>query len=150
MTSAPAHRKAKEDPARLAARERILRTAYDLFSRDGIQATGVDRVIAEAPVAKMTLYRNFRSKEELALAVIRRREQLWTRDWLEGEVERRGGTPQARLLAIFDVFDEWFHRDDYERGLFTRCLLGTQHPARPIRAAGGVGLGGGTGGGGGL
>src|SRR2546423_1076403 len=140
MTSAPAHRKAKDDPARLAARERILRTAYDLFSRDGIQATGVDRVIAEAPVAKMTLYRNFRSKEELALAVIRRREQLWTRDWLEGEVERRGGTPQARLLAIFDVFDEWFHRDDYEGCLFTRCLLETHDRASPIGAASVLGL----------
>jgi AcrR family transcriptional regulator len=140
MTSARAHRKAKEDPARLAARERILRTAYDLFSRDGVQATGVDRVVAEAPVAKMTLYRNFGSKEELALAVLKLREQLWTRDWLEQEVEGRGGTPQARLLAIFDVLDEWFHRDDYEGCLFTRCLLESHDRTSPIGAASVLGL----------
>jgi AcrR family transcriptional regulator len=115
------------------ARERILRTAYDLFSREGVQTVGVDRIIAEAGVAKATLYRHFRSKEALILAVLERREQRWTRDWLEHEIELRGNTPRARLLAIFDVFDEWFRRDDYESCLFTTALIETHDPKSPVR-----------------
>jgi AcrR family transcriptional regulator len=105
------------------ARERILGTAYDLFSRYGVQAVGVDRIIAEANVAKMSLYRHFPSKEELVLAVLDRREQIWTKDWLEREVERRASKPEDRLLAIFDAFDEWFRREDFEGCLFVNSLL---------------------------
>jgi AcrR family transcriptional regulator len=115
------------------ARERILQTAYDLFSREGVQTVGVDRIIAEAGVAKATLYRHFRSKEALILAVLERREQLWTRAWLEHEIELRGNTPRTRLLAIFDVFDEWFHRDDYESCLFTTALIETHDRKSRVR-----------------
>jgi AcrR family transcriptional regulator len=118
-----------------AARERILRTAYDLFCNHGLQAVGVDRISDEAGVAKVTLYRNFRSKDELALAVLERREKVWISDWLEREVERRGRTAEERLLAIFDAFDEWFRREDYESCLFTTCLLETHDLASPVGAA---------------
>lgn len=110
------------------ARERILGAAYDLFSREGVRTVGVDRIIAEAGVAKATLYRHFRSKDALILAVLERREHLWTHGWLEHEIERRGKTPEARLLAVFDVFDEWFNRDDYESCLFMKTLLETHDP----------------------
>src|SRR4051812_37457643 len=60
-------------------RERILETAYELFSRHGTKAVGVDRIIAESGAAKMTLYRNFASKDELILAFLQRREERWTR-----------------------------------------------------------------------
>jgi AcrR family transcriptional regulator len=123
-----------------AARERILRTAYDLFCRHGLQAVGVDRISTEAGVAKMTLYRNFRSKDELALAVLQRRQEVWTRGWLEREVEQRGGTAEARLLAIFDAFDEWFRREDYESCLFTTCLLETHDLTSTVGAASAMGL----------
>jgi AcrR family transcriptional regulator len=104
-------------------RERILRSAYELFCRHGVHAVGVDRITTEAGVAKMSLYSHFGSKEELVVEVLKRREQLWTREWLEGEVERRGQTAEARLLAIFEVFDEWFRRDDYESCLFMNTLF---------------------------
>ena len=99
-----------EVPAREMAsgRERVLATAYELFSKHGTRAVGVDRIIAESGVAKMTLYRNFASKDELILAFLERREELWTRAWLQADVERRAATPGARLLAIFDTFGEWF------------------------------------------
>src|SRR5688572_14049702 len=93
------------------ARERILATAYELFSRRGVRDVGVDEVIASAGVAKATLYRHFRSKDELVLAFLGRREQRWTHEWLETEARRRGATPEEQLLAIFDVFHEWFQRD---------------------------------------
>lgn len=117
------------------ARGRILCTAYELFCREGVQAIGIDRVVAEAGVAKMTLYRHFRSKEGLAVAVLELREELWTFKWLLTEVEKRAQTPEARLLAFFDVFDEWFRRDDFEACLFSNTLLESHDRNSPIGKA---------------
>ena len=105
------------------ARERILASAYELFSERGIRAVGVDEVIAHANVAKATLYRHFRSKDELALAFLERREESWTRGWVEAEARGRGSTAEEQLLAIFDAFDEWFRRDDFEGCSFINVLL---------------------------
>jgi AcrR family transcriptional regulator len=112
-------------------RERILTTAYLLFTRRGIRDVGVDEVIATAGVAKATLYRHFPSKTELVLAFLERREQVWTIELVQRGSERRGTTPEERLLAIFDVFDEWFReRDDFDACSFINVLLemGAEHP----------------------
>jgi len=119
-------------PERLQARQRILDSAYELFSRRGVRAVGVDEVIERADVAKATLYRHFPSKDDLVIAFLAQREELWTRSWVEAEAKRRGGTPEDQLLAIFDAFDEWFHEDDFEGCSFVNVLLefggGTAHP----------------------
>jgi AcrR family transcriptional regulator len=117
------------------ALERIIRTAYDLFSVHGVQAIGVDRISEEARVAKMTLYRYFRSKDDLVIAVLKRREERWTTTWLEREVERRGGPARARLLAVFDVLEIWFESNDYEGCLFVNTLLEVRDPATSIGTA---------------
>jgi hypothetical protein len=57
------------------------------------------------------------------LAFLREREQLWTKDWVEAEARRRGDTPEEQLLAIFDLFDEWFRKDDFEGCSFINVLL---------------------------
>ena len=117
-----------DDSARISGRERILTAAYDLFSRHGHPRRRRRRGDRRAGVAKMTLYRNFASKEELVLAFLERREEHWTRAWLQAEVERRArDAGRQRLLAIFDVFDEWFA----PRRL--RGLLVHQRPARARR-----------------
>ena len=118
-----------------SARERIDRTAYELFSRHGIRAVGVDTISARSGVAKMTLYRYYPSKEDLALAFLRRREELWTRSWLQREVERRARTPAERLLAVFDVFDKWFRRSDFEACSFVKALLEHSERGHPVRKA---------------
>jgi AcrR family transcriptional regulator len=100
-----------------------------------VQAVGIDRIIAESGIAKATLYRHFHSKEELALAVLERREALWTRGWLEREINRRARTPKTRLLAIFDAFDDWFQRDDYEACLFINTLLEAHDRTNAMGAA---------------
>ena len=122
------------------ARERLLLTAYDLFHRKSLNTVGVDRIVAEAEVAKTTLYRHFATKDELAVSVLQRHEEVWTRGWLEQSVQRRGKTAGERLLALFDAFDDWFRRDDYEGCLFARTLLETRDPANPVRAAAAAGL----------
>src|SRR5262245_59089719 len=120
-------------PRSATARERIDHTVYELFSRRGVRAVGVDEVVARSGVAKMTLYRHYPSKNHLALAFLRRREELWTRTWLQAEVDRRGGTPGHRLLAIFDVFDKWFRRPDFEGCSFINVLLETDSRDHPVR-----------------
>jgi hypothetical protein len=55
-------------------------------------------------------------------------------------IERYCETAGARLLGLFDAFDDLFKRDDYEGCLFTRALLETRDPANPIRAAAAAGL----------
>jgi len=114
------------------ARARILDAAYDLFSRNGIQAVGIDAVISTSGVARQTLYRHFASKQDLVLAFLERREQEWTRRWLEGEVTQRANDPKSRLLAIFDVFDGWFHRDDFEGCSFINVMLEHPGPEHPL------------------
>src|SRR5579863_5076899 len=123
------HRQAPEVGS--SARERILDAAYELFSRRGIRAVGVNEVIEHAGVATATLYRHFPSKDKLVLAFLDLREQRWTKDIIEAESMRRGSNPEERLLAIFDVLDEWFRRDDFEAGSFIKVLLelGPKHPA---------------------
>ena len=116
-----------------SGRERVLETAYKLFSRHGTRAVGVDRIIAESGVAKMTLYRNFASKDDLILAFLERREERWTRAWLQETVESRAATPAQRLLAIFDVFGEWFARDDFEGCSFINVMLELDDPGSPVR-----------------
>lgn len=118
-----------------SGRERISQAAYELFSRDGTQSVGIDAVIAHAGAAKMTLYRNFRSKDELILDFLRRREQLWTRDWLQAEAQKRGHTPQARLLAIFEVFGEWFADPDFDGCAFLTTMIEIKDPESPVRQA---------------
>jgi AcrR family transcriptional regulator len=107
----------------VSARERILGTAYEMFSRRGIRAVGIDEIIANAGVAKATLYRHFPSKDDLVLAFLQRREELWTFATIESEARRRGTDPEGRLLAIFDVFHDWFARNDFEACAFINVLL---------------------------
>ncbi|MCU1545201.1 MAG: TetR family transcriptional regulator [Homoserinimonas sp.] len=113
-----------------SARERILQTAYELFSRRGLRDVSVDEIIGQSGVAIATFYRHFSSKDELAAAFLDRREQVWTSDGLVAEARARSSVPKQQIFAIFDVFDEWFHRDDFEGDSFVNVLLemGPQHP----------------------
>lgn len=112
-------------------RARILETAYELFSRRGVRDVGINEVIEHAHVTKATLYHHFASKDDLVLAFLDLREQRWMRGWVQTEARRRTDTPEKELLAIFDLYDEWFHRDDYEACSFVNVLLelGAAHPA---------------------
>jgi AcrR family transcriptional regulator len=117
------------------ARERILAAAYELFSQRGIQAVGIDAIVERSGVARQTLYRQFGSKQDLVLAFLERRETVWTKGWLQGQVERRTSDPAARLMAIFEVFDEWFHTPGFEGCSFINVMLEHGEGSDPIRQA---------------
>ena len=108
-------------------RVRILDTAAALFYREGVRSVGVDRIAAEAGVAKMSLYYHFRSKDELVAAWLRRRDAEWM-SWLEGAVEARNGN---RLLAVFEALREWFVTPAFRGCAFinAHAELGTSKPA---------------------
>jgi AcrR family transcriptional regulator len=117
------------------ARERILEAAYELFSQRGTRAVGTEEVLERAGVARATLYSHFRSKEDLVLAFLQRREQRWTRELVEAEAKRRGSTPREQLLAIFDVFGEWFEQDEFEGCSFINVLLEVGDRDSPLGTA---------------
>ena len=91
----------KEGSDRLApARERILQTAERLFYRDGYRAVGVDTIVAESGVAKMTLYRHFPSKDDLIAVYLRRTDQQLLA-WMDGLIAPHTDPRQA-LEAVFE------------------------------------------------
>ncbi|MDH3234336.1 MAG: TetR/AcrR family transcriptional regulator [Alphaproteobacteria bacterium] len=115
-------------------REQLIETAARLFNANGYHATGIDRILAEAGVAKMTLYNHFRSKDELILAVLRRRDETF-RNMLFRAVEGRADTAREQLLAIFDVLEEWFRSKDFRGCMFINASAEYSAPDSAIRAA---------------
>jgi len=123
------------DDAVKDARERILRTAYELFLKHGFSAVGVDRIVADAGVAKTTLYRHFRSKNDLVVAVLERHDDLWTVGWLEPETRRRAAADDEQIVAVFEAFDDWFRDEGYEGCMFINSLLEVHDDTSPIHTA---------------
>ena len=104
--------------------ERLIETSYELFTHRGICDVGVDEVVAKAGVAKATLYRHFPSKDDLVLAFLDRRADVWTSEVIDRLPRERAKDPEGQLLALFDVLDEWFHnRSDYEACSFVKVLF---------------------------
>jgi AcrR family transcriptional regulator len=116
-----------------AKRDQLIDTALELFNRDGYRATGIDKILAESGVAKMTLYNHFGSKDELILAALERRDARW-RDWFRHAVERRAETPRGRLLAVFDALEEWFAQADFQGCMFMRAASEYGDRGDPIHA----------------
>ncbi len=104
-----------------SARDRILDTASRLFYREGLRATGIDRIIAESGVAKMSFYRSFPSKSDLIAAFLRRRHVAWM-DGFRNGVEAGLAQPGAGLEVIADVLQAWFREPDFRGCAFINTL----------------------------
>ncbi len=114
--------------------EVILDHALRLFYGEGIRSTGVDRIIAEAGVAGMSFYRNFKSKDGLVAAVLKRRDETWMA-WLRDVVEAGEASPRQRLLRVFDALDAWFGRADFHGCMFINAAGEFADPASTARRA---------------
>jgi AcrR family transcriptional regulator len=113
-----------------AKRAHLLSTAWRLFYRDGYRSVGIDTLLAEADVAKMTLYNHFSSKEELIAAVIKKRSDEVLAG-LAQAVKAAGQSPKRRLLAVFDWLEVLFGTQDFNGCAFIRAISeypDTEHP----------------------
>jgi AcrR family transcriptional regulator len=114
------------------ARDRLLRTASELFYRNGILSTGVDALIEGAGVAKATFYRHFPSKDDLVVAWLRQPEARWL-DWVVAELERRGGSPLQRLVGFWDVLGQWLEERNFIGCPFINTLVEIRDHRSPAR-----------------
>lgn len=103
-------------------RDDLVETALKLFYQHGFNATGIDRILAESGVAKMTLYKHFRSKDELILAALNLRDERF-RNWLMAEIEKASPDPAERLLAMFDALEQWFLGKAFKGLGFSGCAF---------------------------
>lgn len=102
-------------------RERLLQTALEFFAKQGIHGTGIDTIVEHAGVTKKTLHAHFWSKEELLLAALRHYDGLFRNEFMR-KVESAANTPRARLLAVFDVAEDWFRQQNFYGCLFINTI----------------------------
>jgi AcrR family transcriptional regulator len=97
-------------------RDAIVRQAYTTFYKHGFHATGVEQLLADTGISKRTLYKYFRSKEDLIAATIKHY-QITLFEFIETELAKRAKTPKAKILALFDI-----KREDLENNNFSGCF----------------------------
>src|ERR1700729_1014474 len=96
-----------EQAQALNPRDTIVRSSLEIFYRDGIKGTDVNKVIEKAGVSESLFYQNFSSKEDLVLAFLHKRHDIWMA-WFTSEVEAKLSQPGAKLEVIADVLQSWF------------------------------------------
>ena len=117
-----------------AKRTHLMATAERLFYRDGFRIVGIDTLLAEAGVAKMTLYNHFASKEDLIVAVLEKRDKDICAA-IGVAIEAAGRSPTRRLLAVFDWLETWFGNRDFNGCAFIRALSEYPDPTHAIHQA---------------
>lgn len=110
------------------ARQRILETADQLFYQDGLRAVGIDRIIAEAGVAKMSLYKHFRSKDDLILAVLKHREES-VLAFFRSAMERHSKKAKDPLRAFFAALKDFFESAGFRGCPFQNAAVELADPA---------------------
>ncbi|MBN9218759.1 MAG: TetR/AcrR family transcriptional regulator [Mesorhizobium sp.] len=111
-------------------RQHVVETAYALFKRAGFHATGIDRIIAEADVAKMTMYRHFPSKDELIVEVLEYRARRFERQL--DQLAQESLAPERKIARIFDWHQRWFRSPDFHGCLFAHALAEFGDPRHPV------------------
>jgi AcrR family transcriptional regulator len=119
-------------PARASARDRLLAAASELFHVAGVQATGVDSIIAAAGVAKATFYRHFPSKDDLVVAWLRDPRARWF-DRVRASIESRGPESSEAIPMFFDAVADWLEADGYRGCPYLNTAAEITDPAHPAR-----------------
>lgn len=114
----------------VSTRDRIVVAAYGLITRRGVRGLSLSDIATAAGTTETELRQHFPTIDPLVLAVLERRERVWTFGLIEEQSRCRGTTPEEQLLAIFDVFEEWFTAPDFDACTFINVLLemGAEHP----------------------
>jgi len=117
-------------------RDELVQKALQVFYRDGFHATGMDKLVVETGVSKTSMYKHFRTKEDLILEVLRLRDENF-RTWFLHRVEELADTPADQLIASFDVIREWFDEDGFRGCLFVKAGAEYQNADHPIHVQAG-------------
>jgi AcrR family transcriptional regulator len=121
--------------ADLGTAEKVLATASKLFYANGVRAVGMEWIVAESGVAKTSLYRHFRTKDELVAAFLEREDREFWQQW-DGIVAAAPDAPKAELMSLMDWIGKRVSRDGY-RGCpqinVAAEFADPEHPARKVR-----------------
>ena len=98
-------------------RQLVLETALKLFSENGFHATGIDKVQSESKVSKTTMYKYFKSKDDLILEVLKMRHEQFD-GWMSERIdfhyaESFSTVPAGKLFALFEALHEWFNCETF-------------------------------------
>ena len=117
-------------------REHLVETAQKLFYQQGIRSTGIDAVLAESGVAKRTLYKHFRSKDELVIAALQRRDSEFMQMIKLGVpryLDTQQGDPRLnKILAYFDAIEEWLNSDRFYGCMFINASAEYPRQSDPV------------------
>ena len=116
---------------RRTKRDELVQKALTTFYRNGFNATGMDMLATETGISKTSMYKHFRTKEDLILAVLRLRDENF-RNWLYRRMEELAKTPKDQLIAMFDALEEWFNEPGYKGCMFIKASSEYQDASHPI------------------
>lgn len=118
---------------RPSKRDELVRKSLAVFYRDGFHATGMDTLVAETGISKTTMFKHFRTKDDLILAVLRYRDETF-RNWFLRRLDERDISPRQKLLAVFDILKEWFEEPGFKGCMFIKASAEFQEPVHPAYA----------------
>lgn len=114
-------------------RDQLVATALELFLEHGYHATGIDRIVAESGVAKMTLYNHFESKDQLIAAALELQDERWLAK-VASYLDHIGGAPRDKLLAVFDLHTQWYCGGEFHGCAFIKASNEYTDPGHPLHA----------------
>ncbi len=116
---------------RATKRDELVQKALKVFYKNGFHASGMELIAAETGISKTSIYKHFRTKEDLILAVLRLRDEYF-RNWLYRRMEELADTPKDQLIAMFDALQEWFDDPEYRGCMFIKASSEFQECSDPI------------------
>jgi AcrR family transcriptional regulator len=120
-----------DDTSSIDTLKKLLDTTEQLIYAGGINATGMDAIVKASGVARKTIYRYFRTKEDLVAEALRKRDERWMRWFIDGS--NRAATPAGRLLETFVMLDQWFFTPDFRGCAFINAAGEIGDLSNPIR-----------------
>lgn len=115
-------------------RDILVRRAVKVLNREGYRAAGIDKLVEQTGVSKMTVYKHFRSKDDLIVAALKLQDEEFRNRFIRA-VEKAAKTPKGRLLALFDAMGEWVTARGFRGCMFIKAAAEYQDPDHPVNRA---------------
>lgn len=113
-------------------RDELVDAAMRVFYRQGFHASGLESILEEGGISRMTLYNHFKSKDELILAALRRRDEIF-RNRMMKFVDASAASPRDRILAVFDFHEQWFTGKEFCGCMFINAAAEFADPRSAVR-----------------